>query len=247
MSPLFPACHPVPWWRLGRTAACTGWALAVTGRPGATPATPGPAAALAQRWAIRVLSALHVRVALDQPLPPGGQLWVSNHLSWLDPLVYLSLRPCRILAKAEVARYPALGAGARRIGLRFVRRECLFSRAAALRTLGRDLAAGDAFLLFPEGTTTLGDRLAPFQEGGLRLAYRLGIRALPLRLACADPGYPWIGDAELLPHLRQLARIRDTRVRIHPGPVLDPDRCPDEAAWLRTIRAHLETPSGDLP
>jgi 1-acyl-sn-glycerol-3-phosphate acyltransferase len=195
---------------------------------------------MAQVWAARVLAALHVQVALERPLPAGGQLWVSNHLSWLDPLVYLSLRPCRILAKAEVAGYPALGGGARRIGLRFVRRECPFSRAAALRTLGRDLAAGDAFLLFPEATTTAGDRLAPFQEGGLRWAYRRGITVLPLRLDCDDPGYPWLGDAELLPHLQDLARTRSTRVAIRPGPVLEPGGWRDEAGWLRAIHTHLE-------
>ena len=231
----YPACHPVPLWRMTRSLAATGWALAASRRHGRRPI---------QAWARQVLSALNVQVALAGPIPAGGQLWVSNHLSWLDPLIYLSLRPCRVMAKAEVADYPAIGPGARRIGLRFVRRENLFSRAFALRTLGRDLAAGEAFLVFPEGTTTVGDQLAPFYLGSLRMAYRLGVKVLPLRLASADAQYPWVGDAELLPHLKTLAWSRNTRVSIHPGQVLDPGQCADESGWIRAIRSQLETPTG---
>jgi 1-acyl-sn-glycerol-3-phosphate acyltransferase len=224
---------------MGSSLVRTGWALAVAGR-GRRPGAPGPL----QSWAAGVLTTLNVQVELAGPIPAGGQLWVSNHLSWLDPLVYLSLRPSRVLAKAEVASYPAIGAGARRAGLRFVRRENLFSRAFALRMLRQDLRAGDSFLVFPEGTTTAGDRLAPFHEGGLRMAHRLGVRVLPLRLASADPHYPWVGDDELLPHLRTLAWTRRTRVSVHPGQVLDPRQIQDETEWVRWIRRQLETPQG---
>ena len=104
----------------------------------------------------------------------------------------------------------------------------------------RDLRAGLDFLLFPEGTTTPGDRLAPLYEGGLRMAHRLGVRLLPLRLANVDGHYPWIGDDELLPHLRRLARFRRTRVTVRPGSVLDPAVCRDEEAWISIIRNHLD-------
>lgn len=226
----------MPLWRLGLSLLSTGWTLArVRGRASTQPAV--------QAWATRVLSALGIQVTLAAPIPAGGQLWVSNHLSWVDPLLYLSLRPCRVMAKAEVAGYPAIGAGACRIGLRFVKRESLFSRACALRWLLRDLKAGDDFLLFPEGTTTLGTQLAPLYEGSLRLAFRMGVKVLPLRLDSEDPNYPWVGDAQLFPHLKALAWSPGTRVSIHPGSVLDPREHADEATWLSSIRAHLETPA----
>ena len=94
-------------------------------------------------------------------MPGGAPIWVANHLSWLDPLVLLSLRPSLVLAKAEVAEYPFIGALAQRHGLRFVRRESLASRAAALRGLSEVMESGDPILLFPEGTTTQGSGLAP--------------------------------------------------------------------------------------
>ncbi|BDU72992.1 lysophospholipid acyltransferase family protein [Mesoterricola silvestris] len=194
------------------------------------------------RWARRILHRLGVEARLASPVPEGGQLWVSNHLSWLDPVVFLSLRPSGALAKAEVAAYPLIGTGARKAGLRFVVRDDPFSRAAALKTLRRDLRGGLPFLLFPEGTTTTGEALAPLREGGIRMAYRLGIPVLPFHLGGADAQYPWVGDASLLPHLRGLARARRTRVSVYPGPVLDPAAFPDEARFVAAIRSHLTRP-----
>ncbi len=190
-------------------------------------------------WCRRLLARMSIETRLESPLPTGGQLWVANHLSWLDPMVLLALRPCGILAKAEVAGYPVIGSGARRVGLRFVRREEPLSRAAALAQLASDLRAGRDFLIFPEGTTTRGEILAPLYEGSLRLAYRLGVTVLPIHLASEDAHYPWTGQAELLPHLQGLCAAPRTRVRVRPGPVLHPTDYPNEGTWIRQIRGHL--------
>ncbi len=233
---VFPPLHPRPAFRLATTLGGTLWTVGELGRT----RTPRIAAHL---WARRTLLRMGVEVRLLEPVPPGAQVWVSNHLSWLDPLIYLSLRPSMALAKAEVAAYPLIGQGAARIGLRFVDRDNLFSRAAALRAMVRDLHAGEDFLLFPEGTTTRGDRLAPLHEGGLRMAYRLGVKLLPLRLASEDAHYPWIGDDSLVPHLKRVAQSRGTRVSVLPGPVLDPAACGNEDLWVETIRLHLSAPA----
>jgi 1-acyl-sn-glycerol-3-phosphate acyltransferase len=235
LSQCFPRFHPSPALRLAASLGGTLWTVGEVGRS-RTPRTS------AQAWARRTLRLLGIEARLAAPIPAGAQVWVSNHLSWVDPLIYLSLRPTSALAKVEVAAYPLIGLGARKIGLRFVDRDNLFSRAAALRGIVRDLRAGEDFLLFPEGTTTLGDQLAPLSEGGLRMAYRLGVTLLPIRLATEDAHYPWIGDDTLLPHLRQLARNRTTRVSVHPGTILDPAACGDEERWIQAIRRHLQPP-----
>jgi len=193
-----------------------------------------------QRWASRTLAALGIEVALAGELPGGAQLWLSNHLSWVDPLVYLSLRQSQVLAKSEVAGYPGIGPGALKAGLRFVNRENLFSRAGALRRMCQDQRAGEDVLLFPEGTTTRGPALAPLYEGGLRMAYRLGVKTLTFRLVAEDADYPWVGDQSLLPHLRTMAQSRRTRVTVRPGRILDPVECPDEEQWVRLIRNQME-------
>jgi len=196
-------------------------------------------ASILSPWCRRLLRQLGVEVRLEAPIPAGGQLWVANHLSWLDPMVLLALRPSGVLAKAEVANYPVIGLPARRSGLRFVRREDPLSRAAALARLASELRAGRDFLVFPEGTTTRGESLAPLYEGGLRLAYRLGTSVLPLQLSSEDLHYPWIGDEELVAHLRRLWGMPRTRVRVAPGVLLHPKDFPNEEAWVRRIREAL--------
>lgn len=232
----YPPFHPRPALRLLAALGGTAFTLATVGW------ARRPQRSL-HRWARRLLGRLGVEIVLSGPIPGGGQLWVSNHLSWLDPMIFLGLRSGGALAKAEVADYPLLGFGARRAGLRFVDRDCLFSRAAALKALRRDLVDGMDFLLFPEGTTTTGEGLAPLREGGLRMAYRLGVKVLPFRLSGADGHYPWIGDDTLLPHLQGLARARRTRVEVSPGPVLDPAAFRDEDGFVAAIRAHLGPPA----
>jgi hypothetical protein len=74
------------------------------------------------------------------------------------------------------------------------------------------------------------------------MAYRLGVTVLPFRVVSLDPQYPWVGDAELFPHLRPVARSHSTRVTVHPGQVLDPARFSNEMAWLLAIRSQMETP-----
>lgn len=173
-------------------------------------------------------------------MPAGARLWVANHLSWLDPIVLLALRPAGVLAKAEVADYPLIGWGARRAGLRFVDRGSALSRAAALVGAAQALRQGEDFLVFPEGTTTRGGGLAPLQAGSLRMAWRLGIPTLPLRLASPDGHYPWTGDESLLPHLQALACASRTEVAVEPGPLLWPGDFSAEAAFIDAAVAHMD-------
>ena len=98
-----------------RVLGRTGWLLARTAAQG------DPAPAL-QAWIQGLLQDLHIETRLASPLPEGVPLWVSNHLSWLDPMVLMALRPMGTMAKEEVAHYPIIGAASRRIGLRFVDR-----------------------------------------------------------------------------------------------------------------------------
>ncbi len=215
--------------------ATCGWALVRmtwTERP----------SALVSSFCRRLLVRLRVRVVVTRPLPIGAPLWVANHLSWLDPLVLLALRPAGVLAKAEVADYPIVGWGVRRAGLHFVQRDEPRSRAAALVAMAAALRKGQAFLVFPEGTTTRGPGIAPLQWGSLRLAWRMDIAVLPLRIESPDDHYPWTGDERLVPHLRGLSRKSATHVRVHPGCVLHPRDFANETAFLEAVRRHMADP-----
>jgi 1-acyl-sn-glycerol-3-phosphate acyltransferase len=190
------------------------------------------------RWARRLLPALGVDLSVEGHLRRDIPLWVANHLSWVDPVVLMSLRPMGTIAKGEVTGYPLIGRWARKSGIHFVDRENATSRAAALASFTASLQGGRDMLLFPEGTTTRGERLAPFYEGGLRAAYGLGLPVQPLRISSPAAHYPWTGDETLMPHLRTLLATRTpvtvaAEAPLHPAGFEDPER------WIAALRATL--------
>ncbi len=217
-------------WRWAGVFGTTGAAL-----PELALSRPGPAL---HRWAKRMQRRLHLQVHVEGGLCLDAPLWVANHQSWVDPVVFMALRPMGTVAKGEVAGYPLVGRWARKGGLRFVDRSSPLSRAAALAAFASDLRQGRPMLLFPEGTTTRGG-LAPFYGGGLLTAWRLGIAAQPLRLETGAGHYPWTGDETLLPHLGTLLRRGPTELRLHAGPLLHPRDFPDPSDWIATFRHHL--------
>lgn len=196
------------------------------------------AEATLHRFSRRALKALPLRIAWAGEPDPSAPLWIANHLSWLDPIVLLSLRPMGLLAKTEAADYPLIGRWMRRAGLRFVDRDDATSRGAALAALGQDLKARRPMLIFPEGTTTKG-RLAQLRPGGLLAAHSLGIAVQPFRLSTPDEHYTWTGDESLLPHLRALLR-RPARLRVEAGAALHPSAFPDPGDWIAALTLALK-------
>jgi 1-acyl-sn-glycerol-3-phosphate acyltransferase len=201
----------------------------------ATGAGPQPGL---HRWARRLLPALGVDLRIEGHPRLDVPLWVANHLSWVDPLVMMSLRPMGTIAKGEVTGYPLIGRWAKKSGIHFVDREDATSRAAALASFTASLQGGRDMLLFPEGTTTRGERLAAFYEGGLHAAYALGLPAQPMRIASPASHYPWTGDETLLPHLRTLFATRTT-VRLSAEEPLYPGDFSDATEWIAAFRTAL--------
>ena len=97
------------------------------------------------------------------PIRDRPALYVANHASYLDISVLLTLVKGSFVAKAEVAGWPVFGLLARLAGTVFVDRRP--SRSHAPRTQMRArLEAGDRLILFPEGTSTDGNRVLPFNS-----------------------------------------------------------------------------------
>src|SRR5262249_7678064 len=121
-----------------------------------------------------------VRPRVVGEIPSEPCVLVANHTSYLDPLTIASLVRCAPIAKADIASWPCCGEIARRVGVRFVKRECPHSGARVLREGLRALAQGVSVLVFPEGTTTVGDHVLPFKRGAFGLARLAGVPIVPV-------------------------------------------------------------------
>ncbi len=111
--------------------------------------------------------------------PPKDGILVSNHLGYLDILVYGSIQPLVFLAKSEVRSWPGLGPLTRCGGTLYIRRD---SRADVVR-LGADMVtvvnAGVVVALFLEGTSSAGEHVLPFRSSLLAPAQEHGWKASP--------------------------------------------------------------------
>src|SRR3954447_22844907 len=124
--------------------------------------------AYVRSWARSLLRVLHVEAQIDAA--PGSlvrngtpRLVVANHRSTLDILLMLDMFGGNLLARGDMAEWPAIGIMARRAGTLFVRRGDPASGAAAVQRMRERLRRGVTISVFPEGTTFAGDEVREFQ------------------------------------------------------------------------------------
>ena len=166
------------------------------------------------------------RMAHARPL-----LLVANHVSWVDIVVLSAVAPVSFIAKAEMVTWPVFGWLARAQRTVFVDRADRKRAAEQADRISRRLEAGDAMVLFPEGTTSDGHRVLSFNASLLGAAgnvVRRGhveaawIQPVALRyarlqgMAIERHGMRrvgWPGAVPLMPHLPDT--IREGGLDVH--------------------------------
>jgi len=127
---------------------------------------------------------IRVRVIGRANIPPGKSvIFMSNHLSNLDPPVLLPVLPgmSSVLLKKSLMKIPLLST-AMRLG-KYVPVERGHSQEEAKKSveLAADaLASGLNMMLFPEGTRSKDGKLLPFKKGGFFLAEATGAPIVPI-------------------------------------------------------------------
>jgi 1-acyl-sn-glycerol-3-phosphate acyltransferase len=167
------------------------------------------------------LFGLHVTV-IGRPVRDTGVLIVANHTSYLDIIVLGGTARVSFVAKSDVEGWFFFGLMAKLYETVFVDRERR-ARTGAVRDQLRDrLQAGDALVLFPEGTSNDGNAVLPFKSAlmgaveselgtdaagkvahvpvqPVTLAY-VGLHGMPMGRE-NRPLFAWYGDMDLIPHL----------------------------------------------
>ena len=143
-------------------------------------------------------------------IPRGVCLFVSNHLSNVDPPAIIGRIPGRVamLAKREVFYLPLLGT-AMRIG-RFipVHRADPAAARASVRLARKYMKEGISYLIFAEGTRSRDGSLGEFKRGSFLLAIESGAPVVPVTIT---------GTREILPRGAFLIRPGVARIVFHPA------------------------------
>lgn len=159
------------------------------------------------------LKAMRVEVT-QQGTCTQGAFIASNHLSYLDILVYSSLTPVVFVAKKEVRQWPIFGWFAEKSGTRFIDRSRKGDVLRIAEELSPLLSAGISVIVFLEGTSTDGSAVLPFKSSLLEPAIQGRWPVVPAAIRYhvppphrAELEVCWWGEMTLPPHLTNLASV----------------------------------------
>ena len=164
-------------------------------------------------------------------------LYASNHVSYLDIMVLGSLIAGSFVAKAEVADWPLFGWLARLQRSIFVERRGR-DAAAHRDEMDERLGQGDDLIVFPEGTSSDGNRVLPFKSALFAVAERrpqgapLLVQPVSIAYTRLDgvpmgrflrPFFAWYGDMDMAGHLWQAVGLGKVTVVVefHPPATID--------------------------
>jgi lyso-ornithine lipid O-acyltransferase len=111
-----------------------------------------------------------------------GHLIVSNHLSYVDVLVLSALIPSVFITSVELKNTVLLGTLARLSGSIFVERRKPSGLKREIEDIVFALGQGLAVVLFPEGTTSNGDRVQLFKNSLFDSAVIAQVNIVPVCL-----------------------------------------------------------------
>ncbi|MBI1779237.1 MAG: 1-acyl-sn-glycerol-3-phosphate acyltransferase [Proteobacteria bacterium] len=174
---------------------------------------------------------------LGQMVEARPVLFACNHTSYLDIPILGALIPGSFVAKSEIAGWPLFGTLAR------LQRSVFVNRRRSMSSQHRDemserLARGDNIILFPEGTSSDGNRVLPFKSAlfaaaeGPRPGRTIVVQPVSVAFVRLNgmplgrefrPLYAWYGDMGLLAHAWFMLGLgmATVEIRFHPATSLD--------------------------
>jgi lyso-ornithine lipid O-acyltransferase len=108
-----------------------------------------------------------------------GRLILANHLSYVDVLVIAALIPSIFITSFEVMHSPIEGLLAKCGGSMFVDRRSKANISRDIRTAAELLSRGFTVVLFPEATSSSGERVLPFKSSLMQAAFETKAEIIP--------------------------------------------------------------------
>ncbi|MET7143674.1 1-acyl-sn-glycerol-3-phosphate acyltransferase [Xanthomonas sp. PPL139] len=186
---------------------------------------------LPRLWFGCLRRALGLRVeVVGVPRDTGGTLFVGNHVSHFDIVVLGSLLRARFIAKNDMERWPGMrhiGALAQTVFISRRRQDA----AAVAAAVAAQLRPDHDVVLFAEGTTSSGERVAPFKsslfslflsaEPGARQwtlqPFTLEVRSVdgqPLAQGGDRDAYAFYGGMQAGAHVAHFLRLSGATIRV---------------------------------
>jgi 1-acyl-sn-glycerol-3-phosphate acyltransferase len=196
---------------------------------------------------MRVILNIKVSIIGDEgQLEKGGYVIISNHMSYVDGIILGSIFPIVFVSKREVKSWPVVGQWNTLCGTVYIDRQKKGLVGKLVREMSDKLSQQANILLFPEGTSTDGERLLPFQTVPLAAPLRSRATIVPVSLVYTriedQPVSPrnrdlvyWYGDMDFISHFWKLLSLSGVEALVTIQPRIECLRYPDNSAGRKQL------------
>lgn len=204
---------------------------------------------LARSFTLLLRLILKIKVTVqgeEGQLERGGFVIIANHMSYVDGMVLGSIFPIVFVSKREVKSWPIVGQWNSLCGTIFINRQHKEQAGTLVEEMIKKLQQEANLLLFPEGTSTNGEKMLPFQTVPLAaplrnrsiivpvtLTYR-SIEETPVTAANRDLVY-WYGDMDFVTHFWRLLGLRNVEAMVTIQPKIECFRYQDNSAGRKRL------------
>src|SRR5688572_19235017 len=196
---------------------------------------------------VRLILNIKVNVVGEEgQLERGGYVIIANHVSYVDGIVLGSIFPIVFVSKREVKSWPIVGQWNILCGSVFINRQEKDEVGSLVKEMTRKLKQEANILLFPEGTSTNGEKLLPFQTVPLAAPLRSRSIIVPVTVAYRsiddelvtaanrDLIY-WYGDMDFVSHFWKLLALRSVEVLVTIQPKIECFHYEDSSAGRKKL------------
>jgi 1-acyl-sn-glycerol-3-phosphate acyltransferase len=182
--------------------------------------------------AVRIAGAKIKLVGLEKLDPQGTYIFMSNHVSNLDPPVLAPMIPRRtsVLAKKELWKIPILSKALDLAEIVPVERSNREAAIESIRRAGEVMRHGINMTIYPEGTRSRDGHLLPFKKGPFHLAAESGFPIVPVTA---------LGTYEMMPKGRWVAKPGTATLVFH-APV-DPAKFATREELMEAVRQAINS------
>lgn len=160
-------------------------------------------------WAIRqrqqlsrnIIAINGIKRTVKGKIPAGTYLFISNHRTYMDPVMQAPEAAFVPVAMSEIADWPLMGKGIQATGIVYVKRESKSSRAATRAAVAKTLQEGLSVIVYAEGSTSALPTTKEFKPGTFRIAAANNIPIIPIAVDYKDPSFYWTTDKSFVGHI----------------------------------------------
>jgi 1-acyl-sn-glycerol-3-phosphate acyltransferase len=171
-------------------------------------------------------------VGLDTLDPARSYIFMSNHVSNLDPPITIPLIPRRtsVMVKKELFKFPILGQAMRMGSLVPVDRGNRDAGIESVRAAKQVVQQGLNMTIYVEGHRSFDGRLLPFKKGPFYLAMECGVPVVPITI---------VGTQAVMPKGRFAIKPGIVTVIFHPP--IEPADFNSRECLMEKVRAVIDS------